>query len=131
MTWGVACYCCLTQDEAIQQEAMEEVLRARREARRAMQRALAEEEALLRQLREKRRVWLEELKARAEEARQVSSLVARAGRGCHSLCVSHCEQLHREEREGERERDKMLMAALTSREENLTAEEKRLTEEAR
>ena len=88
MTRCVACYCCLTQDEAIQQEAMEEVLRARREARRAMQRALAEEETLLRQLREKRRVWLEELKARAEEARQVSSLVARAGRGCHSLRVS-------------------------------------------
>ena len=68
--------------------------------------------------------------SRRGEAGQQSGGTGRQGVSLTAR-VSHCEQLHREEREGERERDRMLMAALTSREENLTAEEKRLTEEAR
>ena len=63
---------CDYQTEVLEREAMREVLQARRDARQALQTAREEEQQLLRQQEEGRRVWYQELKTRAQEARQVS-----------------------------------------------------------
>ena len=80
---------CDYQTEALEREAMQEVLQARRDARQALQTAREQEQQLLRQQEEGRRVWYQELKTRAQEARRVSHAEGGGEYGVScAVCVS-------------------------------------------